>query len=154
MNLQPYSPKVLALCGITLIGMGLYFVLLRPTLLPEDTRYIGASLPEIRASFPGLLDWLDKVFWVMGGYILTTGLLTLYVAVTSFRTRVRGVLGVVALAGLTSIGLMTTVNFVIDSDFKLLLLAFAALWGLALVLYWLEERNEHRGRPRGKDADD
>ncbi len=22
MNLQPYSPKVLALCGITLIGMG------------------------------------------------------------------------------------------------------------------------------------
>ncbi len=25
MNLQPYSPKVLALCGITLIGMGLYF---------------------------------------------------------------------------------------------------------------------------------
>ncbi len=111
-------------------------------------------MPEIRASFPGLLDWLDKVFWVMGGYILTTGLLTLYVAVTSFRTRVRGVLGVVALAGLTSIGLMTTVNFVIDSDFKLLLSAFAALWGLALVLYWLEERNEHRRRPRGKDADD
>ena len=141
MNLQPYSSRVLALCGLILIGMGLYFVLLRPALLPEDTRYIGTSLEEIRVAVPGLLDWLDKVFWVMGGYILTIGLLTLYVAITSFRTRAKGVSGIVALAGLASVGWMSVVNFVIDSDFKWLLLAFAALWGLALVLFWFERRN-------------
>ena len=141
MNLQPYSSRVLALCEIILIGMGLYFVLLRPTLLPEDIRYIGMSLEEIRIAVPGLLIWLEKVFWVMGGYILTSGLLTFYLAVTSFRIRAKGVSGIVALAGLASVGWMSVVNFVIDSDFKRLLLAFAVLWGFALVLFWFERRN-------------
>jgi hypothetical protein len=62
MNPQPYSSKVLALCGLISIGMGLYFVLRLPALLPEDVRYIGASVPELRASVPGLLDWVEKVF--------------------------------------------------------------------------------------------
>jgi len=39
MNTRPYSSKVLALCRLTLIGMGLYFVLLRPALLREDASY-------------------------------------------------------------------------------------------------------------------
>lgn len=141
MNLRPYSARVLALCGLILIGMGLYFILLRPALLPEDTRYIGTSLEEILIAVPGLLGWLEKVFWVMGGYILTTGVLTLYVAITSFRARAKGVAGIVALAGLASVGWMTVVNFAIGSGFKWLLLAFAVLWVFALVLFWLERRN-------------
>ena len=139
MNLRPYSWKVLALCGLALIGMGLYFVLLRPALLPEDARYIGASPREILDAFPGLANWLDKVFWVMGGHILTAGLLTLYVAVTSFRARDRGAFGIAALAGATSVGWMAFVNLVIASDFKWLLLALAALWALALLLFQLEK---------------
>lgn len=140
MSLRPYSSALLAFCGLILIGIGLYFVFLRPALLPEDTRYIGMPLPEIRSSIPGLFGWLEKVFWVMGGYICTTGLLTVYMALTSFRSRVRGVSVVAAIAGLTSVGWMTIVNFVIGSDFKWLLLAFAALWSFALVLYWFEKR--------------
>jgi hypothetical protein len=138
MTPRPYSSRVLALCGLILIGMGLYFVLLRPALLPEDVRYIGADVAEIRATVPGFLDWLEKVFWVMGGYILAVGLLTLYMALSSFRSRTKGVSGTVALAGLASIGWMAAVNFIIDSDYKWLLLAFAALWAVALVLFWLE----------------
>lgn len=75
---------------------------------------------------------------MMGGYILTTGLLTLYVAVTSFRARARGVSAVMAVTGLTSIGWMAIVNFIIDSDFKWLLLSFAVLWGIAIALFWVE----------------
>ena len=41
----------------------------------------------------------------MGGFMFTAGLLTFYVAVTSFRARRRGVAGVMTLAGLASIGL-------------------------------------------------
>ena len=141
MNLQPYSSRVLGLCGFIQVGMGLYFVLLRPPLLPEDTRYIGMSLEEIQVAVPGLLDWLEKVFWVMGGYILATGLLILYVALTSFRVRAKGVSGVVVFAGSTSIGWMAIVNFVIGSDYKWLLLDFAVLWSLALLLFWFEGRN-------------
>ena len=118
--------------------VGAYFVFLRPPLLPEDARFTGAALAEVRAAVPGLPIWLRRVFWVMGGYMFATGLLTFYVAVTTFRTRVRGVAGVVALAGLTSIGSMAAVNFIIGSDFKWLLLSFALIWALALALYWVE----------------
>lgn len=137
MKLQPYSSKTLALCGIILMGIGLYFALFRPPLLPEDVRYMGASFAKIESDVPHLLHWLNKVFWVMGAYIFTSGLLTLYTAATSFRKRARGAAAMMALAGFTSLGWMTIVNFMLDSDFKWLLLAFALLWGLALVLFWL-----------------
>lgn len=137
---KPYSSTILVLCGIILIGLGLYFVFLRPPLLPEDPRYMGASLAEIQATAPGLFNWLQKVFWVMGGYVFTTGLLTLYVAITAFRTRASGAVWIVAAAGLTSIGWMAVVNFIIVSDFRWLLLGFAVLWIIALLLFGIEER--------------
>ena len=36
------SSILLALAGTTLVVAGLYFVLLRPPLLPEDVRYMGS----------------------------------------------------------------------------------------------------------------
>lgn len=137
-GLRPYSATLLALGGIILMMLGLYFVVLRPPLLPEDPRFMGATLAQVQASLPGLQIWLRRVFWVMGGYMFSTGLLTCYVAVTSFRARVRGVPVVVALSGLTSIGLMAMVNFIIASDFRWLLLSFVLPWVLALALYWIE----------------
>ncbi len=138
MKIRFDSSTVLALGGILLVGLGLYFVFLRPPLLPEDPRYMGTTIEAIQADMPGLLVWLRRVFWVMGGYIFATGLLTVYVAFTILRARVRGAAGVVALAGLTSIGWMVAVNFIINSDFKWLLLAFTVPWAIALSLYWME----------------
>lgn len=115
--------------------MGLYFALIRPALLPEDIRYIGLSPQQLQSIAPGLLNWLDKVFWVMGGYVFTSGFLTCYVAQTAFRERRRGVLSIVGVAGLASFGLMVVINFLLDSDFKWLLLIFATLWVTALGLF-------------------
>ena len=135
MRLQPYSATMLALGGAILMLLGLYFVPLRPPLLPEDPRFMGTSMAQIQLSVPGLLIWLRRVFWVMGGYIFTTGLLTFYVALTSFRARVHGAAGVVAISGLISIGLMAAVNWMIASDFRWLILSFVVPWALALALY-------------------
>jgi hypothetical protein len=88
MRLQPYSATALALGGTILVILGLYFVFLRPPLLPEDLRSIGTSLAQGPAIVPRLLIWLRRVLWVMGGYMFATGRLTLYLAITSFRTRV------------------------------------------------------------------
>lgn len=126
MNLKPYASTLLTVCGIILMGMGLYFALIRPALLPEDILYIGLPTEQFQVTAPGLSNWLDKVFWVLGGYVFTSGLFTCYVAQTAFRERQRGVLSVVSLAGLSSIGLMVMINFLIDSDFKWLLLIFAS----------------------------
>jgi hypothetical protein len=64
--------------------MGLYFIFIRSPLLPEDLSYMGITLQNTKANVPGLLNWLQKVFWIMGGYIFTTGLLTLFIAMTFF----------------------------------------------------------------------
>lgn len=138
-KLKPYSVSALTLGGFLLVLLGIYFIFLRPPLLPEDPRYIGSTLTEISKSTPGLLMWLQKVFWVMGGYIFTTGLLTIYVAQTSFRARMRGALFILCIAGITSIGSMTVVNFILQSDFKWVLLSFTIPWFLAATLYLLKK---------------
>jgi hypothetical protein len=134
------SSAFLAFCGFILMGLGLYFIFIRPPLLPEDPRYMGTTLAEIQATMPGLLIWLRRVFWVLGGFMFATGVLTTYVAVTAFQQLARGARSVVALAGLTSIGWMAVVNLMINSDFKWLLLAFNLPWITALILSWRESR--------------
>jgi hypothetical protein len=120
--------------GVLFMGLGLYFVFIRPPLLPEDPRFMGASLADIQGAIPGLVSWLRRVFWVLGGFMFATGLLTIYIARIAVPHRTRGARLVVALASLTSIGWMSIVNFMIASDFKWLLLAFNLPWILALIV--------------------
>ena len=82
MTLRTLATGALALGGLILIGMGLYFVFMRPALLPEDARYMGSSVAQIQELLPGLAPWLQRVFGVLGGYMLATGLLTVHVAIT------------------------------------------------------------------------
>lgn len=139
LKLKPYSASFLALGGFVLMCTGIYFIWLRSPLLPEDLRYMDTTLSVTHNAVPGLSAWLQKVFWVMGGYIFTTELLTVFISITTFRTRTRGIFGIVALAGISSIGLMTVVNFILGSDFRWLLLAFSLLWAIALILYCLRK---------------
>ena len=139
LQLKPYSALFLTLEGFLIMTMGAYFVFLRPPLLPEDLRHIGLSLPAIQNSIPNLLDWMQKVFWVMGGYIFTTGLITVFVAQTVFRLRTDKAFVLVLIAGITSVGSMTIINFILDSDFKWVLSAFTLPWIISLILYRLNK---------------
>ena len=65
-KLNPYSVSILAVGGFLLVAMGIYFIFLRPPLLPEDYKYIGTTSAEIQENIPQLTVWLQKVFWVMG----------------------------------------------------------------------------------------
>lgn len=49
MTLKPYSASVLLVAGFILSGMGLYFILVRPPLLPEDLHYMGISASKNNA---------------------------------------------------------------------------------------------------------
>ena len=135
----PLSAKVFLVCGFYLVALGLYFALLRPALLPEDPRYIGGSLEAIRAAVPGLERWLGHVFKVMGGFMLATGALTVLAACRWLAKRERGTFAALAVAGAASVGLMSATNFLLNSDFRWLLLLPALLWLLGLACY-LRER--------------
>jgi hypothetical protein len=141
------SAILLALSGVTLIGVGLYFLFLRPPLLPEDLRYMGLEPTHVADVSPRLEAWLAHVFRVMGGYVLATGVLTVTLAATSLRLHQWGAGLCALIAGAASIGLMAAINFIIDSDFKWTLLGMAALWGAGLVAFALEiGRAPHESR--------
>lgn len=139
-RLRSLAAGALAVGGLILIGMGLYFVFMRPALLPEDARYMGSTVAQIQDILLQLAPWLRRVFGVLGGYMLATGLLTVHVAMTTFRSGRRGATMIAAVSGLVSIGGMAVTNFAIDSDFKWLLLAFTLPWVVALALSWAEAR--------------
>jgi len=125
---------LLTVCGISLAGIGVFFVVARPPLLPEDARFMRSTTEEILGAVPRLGSWLRHVFWVLGGYIATTGLLTMYVANTSLRSGSGGAVAMIAVSGVTSLGWMSVVNFLIRSDFKWALLCLDVVWVTALLL--------------------
>lgn len=129
----PISMFVFIACGVWLIGLGIYFMFLRPPLLPEDLRYIGTSAGEIRSAMPGLGRWTHRVFTVMGGFMSGTGVLTILTALNASAAQKRGTRIALALAGLFTVGTMSLTNFQLDSDFKWLLLIPSLLWVIAMV---------------------
>ncbi len=114
--------------GVVLLGIGAFFIFVRPSLLSEDLRFLGRSGSEIDQFLPQLRAWLRRVFVVLGGHALTVGVLTIFVAATNIRDGDGAAVVVLALAGATSIGLMAVVNFTIRSDFRWALLAASGLW--------------------------
>jgi hypothetical protein len=55
------SALLLAFSGILLIGMGCYFLFIRPALLPEDVRYMSLMPSELESIGPRLAAWLNHV---------------------------------------------------------------------------------------------
>jgi hypothetical protein len=60
--------------GLLTFGTGLYFMALRPALLPEDLRIIGLRPTEVA---PALARWLRIVFRPWGGFVVGIGLVVL-----------------------------------------------------------------------------
>lgn len=128
---------LLAACGIWLVGLGLYFIVVRPALLPEDVRYVGAELAALRSAAPHLEGWLKLVFTVMGGFMAGGGVLVLHIAQRTLPDRSRGTLVTLALTGLLTVGLMSGANFALHSDFRWLLVLPPLVWLAALLfLVW------------------
>lgn len=135
------SRWMLTACGVWLVGLGLYFIVLRPPLLPEDPRFMGTTLEQIRTSVPGLEAWLSKVFIVMGGFMAGAGVLTVLVATVAMPLRLKGTAWALGLSGALTVVLMSATNFALHSDFRWLLLLPALVWLASLVLY-LANRGE------------
>jgi hypothetical protein len=139
MTVRTSTPRIsmwlLTACGAWLIALGAYFILVRPALLPEDPRFIGTALEQLREAAPGLEAWLRIVFTVMGGFMAGAGVLTVFLARTAVPARLKGTGWVIALAGLPTVVLMSAMNFVLHSDFRWVLLLPALIWVVAVALY-------------------
>jgi ABC-type cobalamin transport system permease subunit len=133
------SSLLLLLAAIAVAGIGVYFIFLRPPLLPEDIRFLNLPNAALDNDGSRLLIWLKSVFTVLGGFAFATGILGITLATTAIRFGNRLAVAGAALAGAASIGLMAFVNFTIDSDFKWALAACALLWALGILAFLIEE---------------
>lgn len=127
-NLNQLSFWTFAFCGAWLVILGLYFIFIRALLLPEDLRFLGVTSTEIQEHLPRLSLWLDHVFTVMGGFIAGCGILILFITKTVLRERSTSAIFALGISGLSTVGVMSWINFLIDSHFKWLLLIPALLW--------------------------
>jgi hypothetical protein len=134
-----WAEWLIAACGVWQVGLGLYFIFVRPALLPEDPRYMGVDPQVLLSTIPRLADWLDKVFTVMGGFIAGAGVLVTYLALKVLPERPGGAVPVVLLAGALTVGLMSAVNFALHSDFRWLLLDPPVVWAAAVFFYAYRE---------------
>lgn len=131
---------LLAACGVWLVGLGLYFIVMRPPLLPEDARFMGAAASDIQTAIPGLEAWLKKVFTVLGGFMAGAGVLTVFVATVAMPRSLKGTSWAIALAGAFTVALMSATNFALHSDFRWLLLVPALTWLSSLLLLLASRR--------------
>ncbi len=129
------SMWIFVACGIWLIGLGGYFMFVRPPLLPEDLRYLGSSSTQVEALLPQLASWLRNVFTVMGGFIGGCGVLVLFVSARVMSHCAPGTGIALCVTGLLTVATMSWINFALDSDFKWLLLVPALAWLVGLVIY-------------------
>ena len=129
------STWMILACGVWLIALGLYFMVLRPALLPEDPRFMGTTLEQLRLAAPGLESWLQKVFTVLGGFMAGAGVLTVLMASVAMPARLKGTSWALALSGALTVALMSATNFALQSDFRWLLLLPAVVWTTGLVLF-------------------
>lgn len=125
----------IAACGLWQIGLGLYFIFLRPPLLPEDLRYLGTDAATLQEAVPGLGRWLGQVFTVMGGFMSGAGILISCFGCTVMPIRLRGTAVVLVATGAATLGLMSAVNFALHSDFRWLLVLPPVAWAAAVWMY-------------------
>ena len=111
---------LIGLCGVYQGAIGLYFIALRPAMLPEDLRFLETSMTRLHAGLPRLETWLRLVFVVLGGQMAAVGVLVVGSSLRIFHAQVRNQreLAWLGAAGLLSVGTMAGVNFVLQSDFR------------------------------------
>lgn len=129
------STWMILACGVWLVALGLYFMVVRPPLLPEDPRFRGTTLAQLRLAVPGMEGWLQKVFTVLGGFMAGAGVLTVWVATVAMPARLKGTSWALALSGALTVALMGATNFALRSDFRWLLLVPVLAWAVGLVLF-------------------
>ena len=125
-----------AACAAFQIAMGVYFMALRPPLLPEDLRFIGAGVGASGLAGPRFQCWLRMVLIVLGGQMAAVGMLT---GALALHLRPRAPLGwwelgLIAAGGVLSVGTMCLANFMLKSDFRWLLIVPVVAWSAGTAL--------------------
>ena len=135
-GIRRIAAGLIGVCGVYQVAVGLYFIALRPALLPEDVRFLATGRASLHAGLPRLETWLHLVFIVLGGQMAAIGALLIGSSFRIFHAQLSGgrELALLGAAGALSVCAMAGVNFVLGSDFRWLLIVPVVAWSAGLVL--------------------
>ena len=128
------SGILLLVLSLLTMGTAVFFLVLRPALLPEDIRHTGidpGTLP------PAFLEWLGTVFRTWGGFIAGFGVLLLGIGGFLLSGRARCLYWATAIGAVVAFGRFLFSNILLDSDFLWFisaLFALAAATAISLLL--------------------
>ena len=142
---QRSAATLLLVLGVLTIGTGVYFLALRPALLPEDTEFTGVTLQQLP---PAVAQWLGLVFRTWGGFIAGFGFTLVGVAVYLLTSRPSVLTSGVALGILVAFGRFFASNLRLHSDFLWFIEVLFAIAVVTAVLLWLGTRR-HAGTGGG-----
>ena len=128
------SGILLLVLGLLTMGTAVFFLVLRPALLPEDIRHTGidpGTLP------PAFLEWLGTVFRTWGGFIAGFGVPLRGIGGFLLSGRARCLYWATAIGAVVAFGRFLFSNILLDSDFLWFisaLFALAAATAISLLL--------------------
>ncbi|HEY8914458.1 hypothetical protein [Lacisediminihabitans sp.] len=138
------SGAITCVLGVLTLGVGVYFLILRPALLPEDIRYTGIDPNTLP---PAFVDWLGIVFSTWGGFIAGFGITILGIGVFMLSGRAVWLYLGIAVGVLVAFGRFLLSNIMINSD-SLWLIAALFVLALALSIVLLVKTVRRRQRKR------
>lgn len=118
---------LLGVVGILTLGTGLYFLLVRPAMLPEDLRFTGVEPGQVPAK---MSEWLGIVFRTWGGFTVGFGVVLMGVAGYLVTTRRVILCWATAVGLVVAFGRFFVSNLALRSDY---LVFIGILFGLAAV---------------------
>jgi hypothetical protein len=124
---EPVVAGLLGLLGVSTLGTGLYFLFVRPAMLPEDFRFTGLG-PELLPA--RMSEWLRIVFRTWGGFMVGFGVVLMGVAVYLVTARKVLLRWAVAAGLVVAFGRFLISNLALRSDY---LVFIAILFGLAAI---------------------
>jgi len=129
---DPLIGALVIVLGVLTVGTAVFFLTLRPPLLPEDIRHTGidpSGLP------PAFLDWLRIVFRTWGGFVAGFSIVLLGIGTFMLTGRARWLYWATAAGIVVAFGLFFISNVILASDFLWFIgTTFLLACGLAVLL--------------------
>ena len=122
---------LLLILGLLTLGTGVYFMVFRPPMLPEDVRFSGVDPKTLP---PGLREWLGIVFRTLGGFVAGLGILLSGLGASAYTGSAEWQRWGLAMALLVAFGRFLASNVVLRSDF-LWFVALLCVLAAALVVW-------------------